>query len=624
MNAALDGSQRVEAASRLLGRPADEAQGALARAFGDEKAPGAVVFFARAVSEHPSPPPWAAGPLGRALSAAPLPPEMVPPLLNALGVFHSRDAVEPVIRFVQSRPSPEQLAPAFAALVRQTGNEAPGSDVNAWSAWWTEVQWIPEGDWRLRIAAAHAARSARLTREREALAGRVMELLGRIHAATPVEQRSALLASMLRDELVEVRTQGVELALRALANAQPLDQTVMSAAFDCLGHTSVSVRAGAARLLENLAPEEGHPRLLEALMAERDARVAAPLLRILAKKPTVGYAQDALRWLEQPGVSRDAAAEALLALHRAGTLPEEARSRAISTIRAIEPERLTVGAVRLFGAIGDAGDAPTMEELLRTGDRAVRLVAAEVVANYPRGVDPLLRAAGSDPELLDAAVRAVMTHRNTAAGYFALGPVAAGAGERGTAALHRVFVGLPLDQVLMVVDGTSGNVPESLIVAALSDRPTIRDHERAARRLLTMLGAMRMERSDYNGAVEAIDRLLAEGIALDQGATRVRCVSLAALGRVEDAAATGGAAADWLDALERCVSMPHATQIHAHIVRAFGSSLDEAASARLAALAARLVGGEASPEPQTPPEQTHEPGAPKQEIEEEDQGASAG
>jgi len=617
LNPALDQHARIADAQRLLAAGGDGDRAVLIRALAPDSPAGSAQALLQAVLGNGTvasgasggpPPSWLIGALGAALPNAG--PELTPMLLEALSRSLSRDAIEPLIAFVQTQRPPEKLALAFNCLRRQSGREDIGPDAAAWAAWWREVQWIPEGEWRLRVGAAHAARGARLARERQAMVARVVDLLGRLHTVTPVDQRSPLLASMLRDELVEVRLLGVDFASRALVNAQPLDASVTSAAFECLTHVDPLVRAGATRLLENLAPEEGRPRLLDALMVERDPRVAAPLLRLLAKRPSPAYTDDALRWLEREGPARDAAADSLLALHRANTLADAARTRSLSVVRGIAPERLTPGVLRLMGALGDASDAPVLQELLGHADRAVRLAAAEALAAFEPGVDPLLRAAATDTDIIESAARAVIAHRRTATGYRAFEPIARGAGDRALDALRRVALSLPLSHAAVVAETTDEPGAREAFILSIADRlKQAHDEAADAARLVAMLADLRLRRDDASGALAALDMLANREITANALLDRLRLHACLSLDRLDDAAATRASLSDWLDWIEPRIENQAAVRAFERASSLFGAPDGGEAADRYTRLATALrpsapsptVTSDASPDPDPAP-----------------------
>jgi hypothetical protein len=212
------------------------------------RAAGVTLLMAGASLARPPSPPMVPGPEAVAVDASATPEARLAAVNELLGE-PGRDAIGRLVRLLAAPLPAEVRAATIKALVARTGRDDLGANSEAWNTWWKEVSFLPEGDWRQRLAEAQSARAGRLQVQRDAAISRLGETLPRLHALTPPEERSDLIAGLIRDQIPEVSRLGLDLASRALLNAQPLGDPVRQAALQCLSHPSAEIRTAGARLL---------------------------------------------------------------------------------------------------------------------------------------------------------------------------------------------------------------------------------------------------------------------------------------------------------------------------------------------------------------------------------------
>jgi len=476
--------ERTEAASRLLraGRVA-----AVAGSIGEDAAvesPIAVALALMGLEEENAPledPTLLLQAIGR--RALEMRGESRLPLIRALSLFHTRDAVRPILTIALSdEASPRVRDAAFEALARQTGRVDLARNADAWRTWWMEVEFLPEGQWRSRILEAQADRADDGADAIADLSSRVANLYRRLYAATPVERRPELLEELLEDGSAGLRRIGLELVDRELLNARVLGEAVRSPIITCLSDPDPENRAMAARLVEAIAPNDATSLIAAALEKENDPRVAATLLASGARRISLDIARHALNWMES--VHAPAADAACLALHAAwgeGLLDRPGLRRgALERLRSVDVERLGEPQRRLLAAAGTVSDRVSLHPLLRSADAGARRSVAESLAPWRDQVETLLQAAAMDAALAPIATGAAIAHGLD-------GPVIA-----------RAFRGLKLsDEGRAAVAQTMAAAPARELVSLVS----ILAEEPAATGLLeTLLGAVG-EDSRRRGAI---------------------------------------------------------------------------------------------------------------------------
>lgn len=520
-------------------------------------------------------------------------------VLSAIGSIRTGDALRLVARFL----GPEQVEPvrtaALASLVRATGHDEIGASAEAW----TQVieRWAPAGGsndrpsgglgaWIVRGLSDRAERQTARARE---LSTRLTETQRRLYVATDVAQRPALVASMLRDDVPEVRTLAFELVERELVSTPTPAAEVVAAIVDLLRNPAAGVRAQAAGLLGRIAPEGAGDAVASALVREQDSAAAAALLTAASRWPGPSLREPVLRWLENGPGTRPVAAEAALAMQRAGQWTAEDVERIASAMRRVQPTDLTPAGCRLVAAIGSSDDVQRLSQLLMTGGAAQRSAVADSLTGRPEFVDAILAAADRDAALISAAARAVAACRPNLQGFRSIARLPCADEALRRAALRIVGESLRTGALLSAADETGGDTASTLWL--LERALTLAQQSMAAgedgslelvRESAERLARQRLELGRPAEAIAALDA--APEASPTSRLTALRVVALIVLGRVEDARRLGAGAEAWLDGLERCVGMDQAGDVVEVIREDLVPQMEPAQLQRFEALAARV------------------------------------
>lgn len=504
----------------------------------------------------------------------------------ALGELQSKAAVRGTMRLYQGEAPAPLRAASLRSLVRQTGMSQLGDDREAWAAWWEEVEWLPEPEWRARLASAHSARARRLSQQRDALAARLAETYRRLHAALGPEDRSGLVAELIGDERAELRLLGLDLAHRAMLNARPLAEASLSAALERMGDADERVRTQAAIVVARAAPPQAGGAAGAALMNETHAPAAAAQLGILARFPDRLAASPALRWLDDGGQASQAAADALAAMARGGMLDAPAqRLEALRIARSIDPEGWSGAHARLLDAVGEGDDLDRLAQAGLPSDSAeVRAAAASALARRSGYAEALGEALGEDPSLLGVIAQGLGARLAPGAALAELRRIAREADVQDALEEHEhALIALmpPREALDAIATIEAPTRRESLL-----ERLTSRDEAPDAAHLALALA--RLELGDGVGAVEATDPV---DDPTTPEARRALVLALAWTNDLDRAAALETPAQVWLEAFDRCreAALPHAPAVAARALSIHGDSLGDEDRARLEAASENIA-----------------------------------
>lgn len=509
-----------------------------------------------AIAQDSDPPAWTLAPLLEASKHAA--DADIPALARALSSHRSRDAAAALLDLLPRATSLDARDALFDGLERLTGRTDLSRDSQVWSAWLAQAQSWDELRWQTELARAQADRADRTDVARDQAAARLVESLRRIHLATRPEDRPAFLSALLSDPLDDVRRLGIELASRELAEGNRLDNAVANAALDLLASHSASLRAQAAELVNQLAPEAGEARALAALARETDPSAAASLLRLSTRWPSPRALPIAMAWLDRGGPVRDAAIEALRGLERAGLLVnDDDRVRTLRAVRDVPLNQLSPAGCWLRAVLGTTWDHEQIASLLRSPQADVRLAAAQAVVDDPVHLDSIIAAAAVDPALIDAAVTGVYLFRQTAAGFKAIAVATAGKPEIRRSALVRVADVLEAPD-LLAASRTLTDEPalREAILALFADGDRIMSERadptnaRAIEAGLIELARLRLTLKRPADAVAALDALATLDPTATSPANALRLQALFELGRFDRPEVTRASVQDWLVALQ--------------------------------------------------------------------------
>ncbi len=521
-----------------------------------------------------------------------------PLVIGALSSFRTRESARVLLRALSVVEGPSRAA-VFAALVRLSGRDDLGDDAAAWSRWFAEVEPQSESQWRSSLLDALGGRADRLNAARESAVTRLADGYARLHLATPAEQRSALLASMINDPLAAVCAQGMDLVSRELAATNRLDGPVGDAAVAALSRPEPELRARAALLVNQLVPESGPDAVRRALSRETDPRAAAALLQTATRWPSREVGDAALLWMTGDGEVRNAACDAAWSLLRAGALSSEQQERALAILRDIRTSDRPPSSCHMLAWLGDDEDRASMRPLLQSVDAGLRLACAEALAPYGEFAGAILDAAGRDGALLMAGVRVVVLHDQTARGFEMINRISAGSEGRRNALVTVASV-LPAEDLLAAGRSLSGDPLQEAVLAQFavpvrlaSERVDAQRREALAQGLL-LLARRRIESDQPAEAMSALDQLPGLGATVDAAElARLRIVALLMLGRIDAAVEVDGADAPntdaWLEGLDRCVGKAHAAALAAQIGAKLAPAFNDAQRQRFADVSGRIA-----------------------------------
>lgn len=513
-----------------------------------------------------------------------------PALWRALGAFSTREAAAVLVQELEASQTAARRVEVLRALERQTGRTDLGSDPDAWRAWLAAVMRLSGPKWQIELAQAQKARAMRLEADRARVGLALADIAGQLHLATPAEGRDALLASLMTSETPELRDLGLTLVQRELSADNRLGPAVAGASIALLAHSSASVRARAATLLRQIAPQEARLAVFEALERETDPQAAGALLTASQRWLEPHLSGPALRWSSAEAAARVPAFELLSALVRMGYLHQAPQEEAVrEAARNLAPEDFTPSAVRVLGLLGNEQDQSRIATLLSSADPAVRSAAAQHLAWDPEYRARILAAARKYPDLFGHAVMAQLVQQPDAAGFREVLTIPAPSPEERIAGLTQLARGTPAADLSQVID----IVHDPALRHALQEELTSPDRllsegSDPAARLAIGRGAWRfagelLDADQPDRALSLLESASLEGIVDASTQTAMRCECLVAFGRLDLAQQLDAGVEPWLRGLERAVAKPHAKDAADLVRTRFDSVMTDEQRARLKA-----------------------------------------
>ena len=412
-------SDRINAAIQLIDHiEAGEALASLWQALRDP-AQAPIVF--EAISRRGSPPRvlWTHV---RAAASTPVIPDPET-LAGAVAAFQTPESVRLLISLVETSALPDLREAAKIYLGVLFNMPGLGFDDLSMKNWLSARSNWSDDRWRDELQSAQHDRFLGVLTRAERAERRLVEFARKTWVATPEDARPKILQDLLRSDVDKLRALASELIRELIASGKVVPDLVQEEAIALLLSDEPAVRADAARLVIQIAPQTAGPAVLQALLNERDPRVAEPLLLAITRWPTPEAVEPVLAWLDRADRTAIPAADAAYSLYRADLLTDEqSASRVRVSIRAMQPRELNGSACQLLVAIGDESDRGFVVSLLGNQRQALRLAAATALSTRPEHTQTLLDVAGDDSVFVEFAARAVQTHRPTADGIRELDP----------------------------------------------------------------------------------------------------------------------------------------------------------------------------------------------------------
>lgn len=605
---------RAESARRLLAAASDDPasrarielilNSAPAPQPAPEDGDDARVILLREISLTPSAPAWLVAPLTTLAADGPMPQRVL--AVTALGSVRTRDALSHLLAF-SDNPEPALADSALRAMARLTGKPEFGADRKQWALWFSQVQWLPEAEWRRVLAESLAAAADLAAAQRDRAESRTADLLRRrFQAAQPGDERTALVVELLEDQAPAAKRLGLQLAMQELANARPIGPDAARAAAAILRDPRPECRRDAAELLNVLATAPLAPAINDALIFEPDPAVAAWLLKAVARWPIDRSIPTVLRWLESDGPARAPAMDTLAAILDQGIpISDDVRRRALTLLRSIPTHTLPPSGLRLLVSLGETADAESVARLLDHPDLARRTSAAEALAALPgtegeAGLDRILLAAADDPALFATASHALQMRRATPQGVAQLSALPSPTPEARQAELLALAARLSPSDLLAVALVTPDPALREQMLARLTGEPLFAGPGRGMPGAsstshpdviagLLLLAQTRLDLRQPGQALKALESIEPARASIDHEILdTLWVIALVELARVDEAARLNAPAAAWIDALERVADQPQALATLSTIESAFGATLPPDQALRVNTARARL------------------------------------
>ncbi len=525
-------------------------------------------------------------------------PSVRPQALLALASAGSWEAARVLVNHAAPFQAPEVSKAAVEALVRMTGRDDLGNDVEEWRRWLDDRSIMKPEEWQAELIRGLTFRIDRLSAQEREATDWAVDGFRRLFMVAPYQDKSPLLAQLLLVD-GELRELAIELINRELAQGNQIDEVVGAAAIKLLEHEKPDVRSEAARLIQTLSPPNAGVPVTEALVREVSPVAAAGLLNASAKWPGVAVISPALRWLEFGAATRDSASKLLLSLDTEGLLTSPVdRRRIAAALRAAGPSRLTTDGVRLIIRMGNDDDRDSVAGLLTSGQRDMQAAAAAELARRPEFFDRVVAAAERDPAMFQAAVTAAINHRRTPEGYALIRRIAPNEASRRSGALS---MARSLDPKSVLEVARVHETDPELRIAVLSTiarAASMPDETRDIDQAMILLAETNLELSRPENALTALSSVSPAPSADDASrAVELRTVALLWLNRIDEALDAGAGVDVWLTALDRIGAEPHAEIVAQTALNRFGNVLSTRERARLESIVTVTESNETSPAP---------------------------
>jgi len=356
--------------------------------------------------------------------------------ISTLARIPDRRSVDTLISLLDDDAEAIRMA-ASAALTKLTGIRSFGADAGRWGRWWQENKDKSRQQWLADLANSLARQNAALESRLELVRTRLRGVIGEWHAATPPANQPALVLTLLKDLLPEVRLIAVDLATEHVVAGEALAEGTVSQVHALLADESPAIRAAAAVLAGSMNGPEVvtvlmnrwdsetvaavRTALIEALGKVRSPAAADLLLEAIAAEPentAMAAAQALARVAEKMPLGEDQLARAVTVIptRYVRSAAAELRQALLAAMRALAQKEfipamrsavadtsagVRLEAVRGLQNLNDVASAPQIAALVSDKeDRGVRQAAIAALGTFgdPAYLDPILQRTYSDVE----------------------------------------------------------------------------------------------------------------------------------------------------------------------------------------------------------------------------------
>lgn len=195
-----------------------------------------------------------------------------------------KQAVDALVKLVNDRDMTIRHG-AMDALTKLTNIRTFGRDRSQWVLWWNQNKNKDRNEWLADLAESLGKTKAALDGENAQLRDRLSKALLDLYGATPVAQRDALLMSLLKEPLADVRLGGMTLVQNKIESSliEEISPEVRSQVRLMLSDTSAEIRQSAAIVLASLGQANTLAALMEQLKVEESPSVQAALLSAMGQ-----------------------------------------------------------------------------------------------------------------------------------------------------------------------------------------------------------------------------------------------------------------------------------------------------------------------------------------------------
>ena len=303
--------------------------------------------------------------------------------ISALERVLDKMAVDTLVRLLDDRDVAIRDA-AAEALAKLTNIRAFGADRRQWRQWWERNRHKPQSEWLADLADSFARSKAALEIENNRLRDRLVKAMEDLYAAIAPARRDALLMSLLKDSLADVRLVGVKLIERRLSAAEKVSAQIRLQVRGMLVDSAPAVRKSSALLVANLGDGEALKAVLGRLKVEPVPEVREALLTALGQLHDPAALPAVLAELDSKQTNVAAAAARAL-----GRIVEEyplegdplaqAEKALVERYRrnadAESPPDLREALLTAMGVLGSKRFVPVLCDALKDSSAVVRLAA---------------------------------------------------------------------------------------------------------------------------------------------------------------------------------------------------------------------------------------------------------